>query len=176
MTFSFDRPSRHAEYQRMFGVGVQYNCDESVSFPASLLDEANPRADGESRRILQRHVDVFAQSLPRNEYDLVRAYLIGHLSDPSSLSIEAAAHYLGLHPRALLRRIKQRGTTFRDLVLEIRLTLAASHLQHSRAPVAQISQLVGYTEFSSFSRAFAKRYGCPQLRWRNRAESLRSDA
>ncbi len=60
----------------------------------------------------------------------------------------------------LRRRLQEEGTSFRALLLEARLQHGLMLLQTaSRRPVKAIALACGYRSVSSFSRAFAERYG-----------------
>lgn len=65
---------------------------------------------------------------------------------------EAIALALALHPRTLQRRLAQEGESFSQLLDKVRAKLARHYLCETDLPLAQISQLLGYSEQSIFSR------------------------
>jgi AraC-like DNA-binding protein len=66
---------------------------------------------------------------------------------------EAAAH-LHVSPRTLRRRLEEEGTTYQALVHELRRQLAETYLRDSMLSIAEIADMLGYTDISNFRRAF----------------------
>jgi AraC-like DNA-binding protein len=73
---------------------------------------------------------------------------------------------LHLHPRTLNRRLRERGTTYQDLVSEIRFALAIERLHRTPMTISEIAEELGYSEPSAFCRAFRAWSGMPPERWR----------
>jgi AraC-like DNA-binding protein len=62
-----------------------------------------------------------------------------------------------LSPEQTLRRkLKQEKTSFQDIKDQVRRDLAIYHLSQSKLGLDQIAQKVGFTETSTFHRAFKK--------------------
>lgn len=70
-------------------------------------------------------------------------------------TIETVAQRLGLSERTLQRQLKASGTTFKALVTKVQTQLAQSYLRQGIS-TDEIAYLVGYTETSSFLRAFKR--------------------
>jgi AraC-like DNA-binding protein len=58
--------------------------------------------------------------------------------------------------RSLQRKLHERGVTFRKLLDETRRQLADQYLKDSMLTVSEIAYLLGFSEVSSFSRAFRR--------------------
>ena len=71
-------------------------------------------------------------------------------------SIELASHRLGVPVRTLQRRLGECGTSYSDIVDEVRFDLAARLLQGSDEHIAEIARATGFSDPSSFSRAFLR--------------------
>jgi AraC-like DNA-binding protein len=56
--------------------------------------------------------------------------------------------------RALRRRLREEGTSFRILVRQVREQLARRYLREGSLTVDEVSRLLGYSEPAAFSRAF----------------------
>lgn len=52
---------------------------------------------------------------------------------------------------------------------DTRRQLAEGYLQDAQLPLGEIAALLGFSEQSAFSRAFAKWHGLSPLRWRQQA-------
>jgi AraC-like DNA-binding protein len=69
-------------------------------------------------------------------------------------AFEAVAAKLGLAPRTLHRRLRDEGTSFREIKAALRRELALARLERTRQSVADIAAELGYSEPSAFFRAF----------------------
>ncbi|WP_373712410.1 helix-turn-helix domain-containing protein [Streptococcus sp.] len=70
-------------------------------------------------------------------------------------SLATVADRLGLHPRTLQRKLAKENTSFQEEVLHLQKLMVFSYLDLSMS-VDDIAYLVGYSEKSSFRRAFKK--------------------
>jgi AraC-like DNA-binding protein len=58
--------------------------------------------------------------------------------------------------RTLRRRLREEGSSYRELLDEIRFGLARDYLTDTRLPLEEISELLGYSEPGNFSHAFRR--------------------
>lgn len=78
-------------------------------------------------------------------------------------SIEKAANRLGTSARTLQRRLMQAGLTYSQLVDEIRYQKSCEMLQENELKLKEISVSLGFSDASSFTRAFERWSGvCPR--------------
>ena len=75
----------------------------------------------------------------------------------------------------LKRRLRASGVSFSAIIDEARLDVAQTLLRAGKQ-VGEVALAVGYTETSSFSRAFTKQVGSAPSRWRDGARGVREDA
>ena len=103
---------------------------------------------------------------PEKTVENVEEYVGRHLNDPE-LSVNQIASTLYLNPDYLNRVFKRvKGTSIGHYVLERRMTLAVYLLQEGRLGATKVSELVGYTSYSSFVAAFKNYYGCPPSKYK----------
>jgi AraC-like DNA-binding protein len=69
---------------------------------------------------------------------------------------EAVARRLNLHPRTLVRRLQESGTTYQILLDEMRAQTAKQLLHDTRSPVSRIAASLGYGDPTVFTRAFRR--------------------
>ena len=81
-------------------------------------------------------------------------------------SIEDVAERLATSPRSLQRALADAGSTFRDLLDDVRKQLAIAHLQDPATGVAQIALLLGFSEASAFHRSFKRWTGTTPSQFR----------
>lgn len=70
--------------------------------------------------------------------------------------IEAMAERLALHPRALRRRLEAKGTSYRDLLAEVRMGLAKEYLHKTHMTNDEIASRLAYSDAANFRRAFVR--------------------
>lgn len=74
-------------------------------------------------------------------------------------SLNAISRALAISPRTLQRRLSEAGTSFDEIRDEVRQDLAVKYVQQSNLPLAEISEMLGYSQQSAFSRAFKRLRG-----------------
>lgn len=83
------------------------------------------------------------------------------------------AQALAMHRRTLNRRLRNEGTTFQQVLDRVRFTVAKELLENAALPLPQIAAALGYSEVSSFMRAFRRWTGTTPSAWRGSAYPLR---
>lgn len=112
----------------------------------------------------QSYLDGFlASSISRDVVDKI----VERLPDgpPSQLQIAEALH---VSNRTLQRKLKEEGTSFMDLLQNTRLQLAQRYLRHPNRSVVETAYLLGFSEPSTFSRAFKRWTGMAPADYRDR--------
>jgi AraC-like DNA-binding protein len=61
-----------------------------------------------------------------------------------------------MSPRTLRRMLRDEGTTFRDVVAEVRRELAFRYLRDPDVPIGEVAFLVGFSDANAFHRAFKR--------------------
>jgi len=81
------------------------------------------------------------------------------------------ARDMGLSERTLYRRLAEEGLTFRDVVGRAQLALAQEMLRTSDVSIAEVAFLTGFSEQSTFSRAFKRWVGQAPAQFRQQQVS-----
>ena len=68
----------------------------------------------------------------------------------------STAQRLGISPRSLQRHLTGMGTSYSEIVAEVRLDTACHLLAESDQSISNIAQSLGYSGASSFSRIFMR--------------------
>ncbi len=97
---------------------------------------------------------------------LVRAELQG-----GSPMLENVAAQLGLHSRALTRRLRSEGTTYSALLDRLRRDLAEHYLSEPHVSVTDVAFLLGFSDASAFNKASRRWFGTSPLTLRRRLRS-----
>lgn len=76
-----------------------------------------------------------------------------------AISLEDMAQHLNLSPRTLLRRLKDEGTTYQQLLDHETSQRAVALMNRPGSTVAQVAEQLGYAEPVTFRRAFRRWFG-----------------
>jgi AraC-like DNA-binding protein len=172
--FRYPAPGDDSVHRRTFRAPLLFNRPfNGFVVAAATLDRKNAYADPGFVEHAQSYVDLLAQGLPVPSFaDQVRAS-IGLLLPSGAATLSRVARQLGVHPRALQRRLDSAGFGFTDLVEATRGSVASDLLADTDLPISEVAFLAGYSSSGSFSRWFAGKFGRPPREWRtlNRAGS-----
>lgn len=162
------RPADPAPYERVFQAPVYFGAaadclcfsDEEWRAPTALADEA-------LARLLEEHARMVAPQGAEGPTGF-KAEVLGALSGalPEGGSATAVARALHVSVRTLQRGLAAEGTTFRDVLEEAKSQLAQAYLADPRVSNAEVATLLGFSDPSSFNRAFRRWTGESPGRWR----------
>ncbi len=88
------------------------------------------------------------------------------LNHQQAADIDQASEYFDMHPQTMRRALKKECTSFQDIKMEIRRDLAINLINNQQHSVEQISEKLGFSEQSSFFRAFKSWTGLTPLAYR----------
>ena len=95
----------------------------------------------------------------------VRCYLRQHLHD-GSVPVEQVAEAFGMTPDTLRRRLRMEQARFQDLKDGLRRDAAIEYLACPNLSLAEVAERLGFSEPSTFHRAFKKWTGLPPGEYR----------
>jgi AraC-like DNA-binding protein len=81
-------------------------------------------------------------------------------------AIAKIARSLGMSPRSMQRRLRAVGTSYQDLLDEVRQQSARRLLVRTDLSIGEVAFLLGFEEVNSFARAFHSWEGTTPSRWR----------
>jgi len=156
-----------AEYQRIFQCPVEFNAKSfQLFFPASMLSYRSLYAEPE---LLNLHIQAADQHLAvLQQQDLiteVRSQL-GALLESGETTLANVANRLGVTPRHLRHQLDLAGTSFQRLLNDYRHRLARRLLSQTDEGISEIVYLTGFSEPSTFYRAFRRWEGTTHIEYR----------
>ena len=124
-------------------------------FDRAGADRAHREEDRDLMAILEHHAADLCQPLDGIEglIGKVRTLVLMHLGH-RPITLPVMASELHVSTRTLQRRLAEEGTSLRALVRECRLELGRVHLRDGRASTAEIARSLGYSDNTTFWRAF----------------------
>jgi len=169
--FVHAEPAHVDEYRMLFHCPLQFRAARNaIYFPARQLDwpvAQNPRT---LRRFL-REAPGNLLVIPDNDNSVtaqVRACL-GRDFSQELPDFEEVARRLRITPQTLRRRLREEGTSYQEIKDNIRRDAAIGYLARPQLSIMDIAQLMGFSEPSTFHRAFKKWTGLTPGAYRNGA-------
>lgn len=165
--FSHRRHADISEYRRVFGCEVKFDMPEmGLLFDRKLMDLPSAHHEPE---LLRLHEQLASEQIARLEkQDLVEkvSRLVAELLESGNANLEEVAARLGIKPRQLRTRLADAGTNFNQLVAEYRCKLAKRLLAGTDETIDEIVYLTGFSEPSTFYRAFKRWVGMTPIEYR----------
>lgn len=143
------------EFEAFFGVPLTKGAFDGVIFSAADAQTPFLTSNAGMWSIFEPALQNRMQDLKIDSQfrERVRACLIEILAS-GQFSMVDVAKRLALSPRTLQRRLQEEGTSFKQELSHLRSELANHYLETTSYSSAEISFLLGYSEPSSFFRAF----------------------
>ncbi|MCJ7815836.1 MAG: AraC family transcriptional regulator [Xanthomonadales bacterium] len=160
--FKQKRPADTSFHYEFFRCPIDFEAPATVI--AIHLADVDKRLTGSNDELarLNEHVVVkyLALSSKNDIVNRVKAAIIDGLSN-GFVTEASIAGELHTTPRNLHRKLQKKDTSFKQLLNEIRRDLALQYIQDRSKTLTEISFMLGFSEASSFSRAFKVWTGKP---------------
>lgn len=169
--FPFPSPSNSQAYKDYFRTTLQY--DAPVGKLVISSDSWNtplPSSDQQLMSVLDEHARMLLaqRPMPDDFVSQVRNEIVRELHGGQALR-KNIAEKLDMSPSTLQRRLDKQGVVYAELVDEVRAELAKTKLQASDLSLPEIGFLLGFSEQSSFNRAFKRWTGKTPREYRREA-------
>ncbi|MFC5219951.1 AraC family transcriptional regulator [Streptomyces coerulescens] len=166
--FRHPAPADTATHRRAFGPMVEFGREfDGIVFYSDDLDAPNAMADPLLREYARQYFESIVVPKDDTVGDQVRE-LIEVLLPSGRCSVEQVARSLGVDRRTVHRQLASSGVTFSSLLNATRMDLAEQFVANPRRSLTEISDLLGFSSLSAFSRWFSERFGCSPRAWRSR--------
>ena len=156
--FRHARPAGTLHLHRaVFGDDLRFNQDvNALLLDGDTLDTPLTPRSAAARALASRLVRIEEQresphAVAHNAEAVIRA-----LMPYAPCTLAAVAEALGVAPRTLQLHLQREGTAFARLRDAVRADLAGKFLHDSRLGAAEIGEILGYADPTSFSRAFRR--------------------
>jgi len=157
-------PDAEVEYSRVLKCPTYFGQqDDCIVFHEADMDRPILAADEQLASLLDNMALNQMSHMARRFSTKVRECLLKELSN-GEISKRGTAALMHMTERTLLRRLKDEGTTFQEVLDHLREGLAYEYLRRPNLTVQDVSSMLGFSDASTFSRAFK--------RWTGRRPSL----
>lgn len=147
-----EAPASLATHRRVLGRSLRFGSGfDGVVLSGAELDRPPPAADPGLARRLEREVEALGARQGRRLADEV-GDLIAALLPGGDCTADRIAGQLSVDRRTVHRRLAAEGTSFSILLDRARRELAAALLERGGRPLEAVSELLGFSSLSAFSR------------------------
>ncbi|WP_437321829.1 AraC family transcriptional regulator [Sorangium sp. So ce385] len=173
--FRHAAPARLDEHRRLFGASLRFGeAQDELVFERAFLARPQAHAEPALCEVLDQHLASLAAALPAEAsfLDRARAAIAAELAHGEP-ALPAIAARLRMSPRSVQRRLKEEGTSLSALLDRLRADLAVRYLSESRDSISEVAFLLGFSEVSTFHRAFKRWTGVTPAAYRRGAGGAR---
>ncbi len=169
---AFSSPTgNHKLALSLFGCTVSYASDwDGFCIARQWLDRpltmSDPRTFAEAEVLCSRELQLMEGRV--SLAGRVRQLLIAQQSQFPKLDI--VAHHMLMTSRTLHRRLTEEGTSFHQLLDEVRHKLAVEHLRRANLSIKEIAFTLGYGDPANFRRAFKRWEGLSPQDFQQRSD------
>lgn len=144
-------------FERAFRAPLKFSTDENVLWFdretfEKKLEGANPELARQNDEVVLRYLAHFDRQNLRTRVHAALVSLLP-LGEPSA---DKVAETLHMSPRNLQRKLADENSSYKELLNEMRRDLALSYLRDPNYSLTEITYLLGFTDGSSFNRAFKR--------------------
>ncbi len=154
----YDKPIYDTQFlDDYFNCEIEFNTLHSgIEFD---LEAANKVLIGANPLITQSHEKLLNEFLSRvDKNDLIqqlrsKIYEALPLGTPRQSDV---AKELGMSLRNMQRKLKDKGSNYKEILEDTRKHLAQSYLKQAHLSLGEVSYLIGFSDLSNFNRAFKR--------------------
>lgn len=145
-------------YSDLFGVPIAFNASrDAFSFQARYLAFPIVQSDASLNTLLETYpAELLKLSAAETRVAARVKQLIGVDFERELPGLAEVADRLHMTTPTLHRRLQEEGTSFRQLKEETRREAAISYLMQGHYTTSQLAELMGFSDSSTFHRAFKK--------------------
>lgn len=154
-----------AGYRPYFGCPVRFGEPAAgLSIRAADLDRPL-RRDQLMHQTAMEYLDSIVEQRPQTTARTV-SDIARHLLPTGTAKVESIATQMGMHPKALQRRLSVERTTFAEVVDRVRRETAQHCLGNPDITLAHLTRQLGYAEQSVLTRACQRWFGTTPTNYR----------
>ena len=158
-----------AEYERIFQCKVEFNAEQfRIYLPREILSYRSPNSAPELLNLHVKVADEHIALLQQQDFIGEVNSLIASTLESGETTLESVAAKLKITPRQLRHQLKTADTSFQHLLNKVRHSLARRLLSKTDEDINEIVYLTGFSEPSTFYRAFKRWENTTPIEYRQR--------
>lgn len=160
--FDFQPPGDAGVFERAFGAAVRFGAaDHRLLLAADELALPLPARHPGLLALHQQALDERLAALGDARVSARVSEIILTRLDQGEPRREVIAKALALSDRTLQRRLREEGTSFQQLLDDVRRSLAVRYLSDARQALGEVAWRLGFADQSNFFRACRRWFGVP---------------
>lgn len=165
--FAFEQPPHAKLAQRLFACEVHYGSAwTGLELPIEQLDRRLRNGNLQHLQEAERLCQSEMIKLSHRQDLSIRVKRLMLEKQGRFPSLEVCARLLNLTSRTLHRRLKSEGTSFREILEEVRHRLAVEYIAAEKLTLQEVAYVLGYDDLSTFRRAFKRWEGMSPRAWK----------
>ena len=169
LSVAYTQPNARSDSSRVYQAPIRYDEPHiGINFEARWLDLPIVQNAQSLREFLARAPAnlLIKYRDPSSVSERIRRLLRRHLSGAELPTLEAVSQLLDMTPQTLRRRLAEEGHGFQALKDALRRDTAIEYLAQPELTLVDIAERLGFSEASTFHRAFKKWTGVPPGEYR----------
>lgn len=172
--YCFERPVDTSEYARIFNCPIEFGSETTcIYFDSELLKRPSFYAESE---LLQLHEDLADQhvaKLERQDTVIEVKRIIAEELESNEVTLELVAQRMSISVRQLRTLLSQAETSFNQILSDYRCAFAKRLLVCTDETIDEIVYLTGFSEPSTFYRAFKRWTDLTPVEYRKQKQGSR---
>ncbi len=157
VAFAIDHPPCLETFHTYFRSRIDFLCEQdSMTFARKDLERPLPSANSLLAKMNDQVIADYLALLDTGSLAQQVKSGITQILSSGRVTDDRIAKKLNMSVRSLQRQLQKDGTTFRSLLDETREEIALGYIKDSSVRLEEIAFLTGFSEYSSFSRAFKR--------------------
>ena len=168
---TYPRPEYAKAYQDIFHCPIIFNADKyQTMWDKKFLSTRLPLANALTKNTYEEECKRAYARLheQKSTLDKIQQELL--IQEEGVPSLEQLARRLNLSPRTLRRHLMTEGTSYKDLVKDLRKEKALDLLNTTNYPIEKIAIALGYSDVPNFYHAFKKWTGSTPSEYRKKKD------
>ncbi|MEH6636292.1 MAG: AraC family transcriptional regulator [Halioglobus sp.] len=150
-------PGCEDQYRKSFHAPVTFDAAYcAICIDPAVVDEplmgGNREIAHQNDRIIEEYLAALDQA---DIVTRVKQIIIQTLSS-GNCSKQRVASEMAMSPSALQQKLAQLDSSFQDLINQVRQSLALAYMEQARVSITEMSFMLGFSDTSSFTRAFRR--------------------
>jgi AraC-like DNA-binding protein len=169
IVFTHTANTHISEYQRIFQCDVEFEAKAfKLYFANEILQYRSLYAEPELLNMHVQSADQHIELLEKQDLIADIRGQIGALLESGNISLDTIASRMGLSPRQLRHQLNLAGTSLQRIINQHRKSLSKRLLSQTDEAISEIVYLTGFSEPSTFYRAFKRWEGITPIEYRQR--------
>ncbi len=155
--FAHPRPTNVHDHRQLFKCPMRFNSKMNrLVFDAKILNSKLRHADSRLFDVLMVHLQQQKHLRETDRFRQQLSQLVAEQLPIGDFSISHIGKLINLNPRTIQRRLAKLDIEFNQIVIQVRHQLALNYIKEGQLSILQIAEKLGYSETSSFTRAFKR--------------------